>query len=55
MPTPTGEQFPFYVTIAGNIGVGKTMVTDLIGERLGGSVTTNRSTTIPTSTTSTPT
>ncbi len=35
MPTPTGEKFPFYVTIAGNIGVGKTMVTDLIGERLG--------------------
>ena len=35
MPTPTGEKYPFYVTIAGNIGVGKTMVTDLIGERLG--------------------
>ena len=35
MPTPTGEKFPFYVAIAGNIGVGKTMVTDLIGERLG--------------------
>jgi len=35
MTTPTGEKFPFYVAIAGNIGVGKTMVTDLIGERLG--------------------
>jgi deoxyadenosine/deoxycytidine kinase len=35
MPTPTGELVPFYVAIAGNIGVGKTMVTDLLGERLG--------------------
>ncbi len=35
MTTPTGEKIPFYVAIAGNIGVGKTMVTDLIGERLG--------------------
>jgi deoxyadenosine/deoxycytidine kinase len=35
MPTPSGERYPFYVAIAGNIGVGKTMVTDLLGERLG--------------------
>lgn len=35
MPTPTGEATPFFVAIAGNIGVGKTMVTDLLGERLG--------------------
>jgi deoxyadenosine/deoxycytidine kinase len=35
MPTPTGERVPFFVAIAGNIGVGKTMVTDLINERLG--------------------
>lgn len=35
MATPTGEAVPFYVAIAGNIGVGKTMVTDLLGERLG--------------------
>ena len=35
MPTPTGEQVPFYVAIAGNIGVGKTMVCDLISEKLG--------------------
>ncbi len=34
-PTPTGEKVPFFVAIAGNIGVGKTMVTDLLGERLG--------------------
>jgi deoxyadenosine/deoxycytidine kinase len=33
--TPTGEQVPFFCAIAGNIGVGKTLVTDLIGERLG--------------------
>lgn len=35
MTTPTGELVPFYVAIAGNIGVGKTMVCDLINERLG--------------------
>ena len=35
MPTPSGEQVPFFVAIAGNIGVGKTMVCDLISERLG--------------------
>ena len=35
MTTPTGEQVPFYVAIAGNIGVGKTMVCDLISEKLG--------------------
>jgi len=35
MPTPTGEILPFFVAIAGNIGVGKTMVCDLIDERLG--------------------
>ena len=35
MPTPSGEQLPFFLAIAGNIGVGKTMVTDLLGERLG--------------------
>jgi deoxyadenosine/deoxycytidine kinase len=35
MSTPTGEKVPFYVAIAGNIGVGKTMVCDLIAERLG--------------------
>lgn len=35
MPTPSGEQVPFYVAIAGNIGVGKTMVCDLIAEKLG--------------------
>jgi deoxyadenosine/deoxycytidine kinase len=35
MPTPPREATPFFVAIAGNIGVGKTMVTDLLGERLG--------------------
>jgi len=35
MSTPTGERVPFYVAIAGNIGVGKTMVCDLIAEKLG--------------------
>ena len=35
MTTPTGERVPFYVAIAGNIGVGKTMVCDLISEKLG--------------------
>jgi deoxyadenosine/deoxycytidine kinase len=35
MVTPTGEKQPFYLAIAGNIGVGKTLVTDLLGERLG--------------------
>ncbi len=35
MTTPSGEKHPFYVAIAGNIGVGKSMVTDLLGERLG--------------------
>jgi len=28
-------EYPFFVAIAGNIGVGKSMVTDLLGERLG--------------------
>ncbi len=35
MTTPTGEKVPFFVAIAGNIGVGKTMVCDLISEKLG--------------------
>ena len=35
MTTPTGERVPFYVAIAGNIGVGKTMVCDLVNEKLG--------------------
>lgn len=35
MPTPTGEIVPFFLSIAGNIGVGKTMVCDLVSERMG--------------------
>ncbi len=35
MPARPAPEVPFYVAIAGNIGVGKTMVCDLISERLG--------------------
>ena len=35
MTTPKREAQPFFLAIAGNIGVGKTLVTDLLGERLG--------------------
>lgn len=35
MTTRPPHEVPFYVAIAGNIGVGKTMVCDLISEKLG--------------------
>ncbi len=35
MSQPRPDATPFYLAIAGNIGVGKTMVCDLVNERLG--------------------
>ncbi len=35
MTTANRDKQPFFLAIAGNIGVGKTLVTDLLGERLG--------------------
>jgi deoxyadenosine/deoxycytidine kinase len=34
-PAGTGPDSPFYVSVAGNIGVGKSMITTMIGEVLG--------------------